>query len=194
MVNENPDIEIIKALQRGDPFAFDQIYDKYNEKIYSVSLSFFKNSVDAEEVIQDVFLNLWRKRADLHRIENFNSYLFTITYNTIRNHFRKLSRERKHIEDYLKNLALDDDSTNAEIEYANLLELADKAISKLPPRQKSVYCLNMQEGLNIEEISVKLGISNRTVENHLHRAKLYLKKALSDKRLISILFICLFIQ
>jgi len=45
MINENPDIEIIKALQRGDPFAFDQIYDKYNEKIYSVSLSFFKNSV-----------------------------------------------------------------------------------------------------------------------------------------------------
>ncbi len=194
MSEEKQTQKLIKGLQRGDTLAFDEIYRKYTKKIYSISLSYLKNKEDAEGVVQEVFLNLWRKRADLKEQGNFDSYVFTITYNTIRKQFRKLSRERKHQENYSKTISLDDDSTNTEIEYKNLLELAESAINHLPERQKLVYHLNMREGLTIKEISEKLGISIRTVENHLHRARTYLKKALSDNRLISILFVWLFIQ
>ncbi len=194
MTDEKPEIKLIKRLQKGDALAFNHIYKKYNRKIYSVSLRYLRNKEDAEGVVQEVFLNLWRKRAEIKDQHNFGSYLFTITHNIIRNQFRKLSRERKHTDDYLRSFSLYDDSTNTEIEYANLLELAEKAINDLPTRQKTVYNLCMRDGLNSEEISEKLGISRRTVENHLHRAKAYLKKALSDNRLISILFISLFIH
>ena len=89
---------------------------------------------------------------------------------------------------------IDDDSTNADIEYKNLLELAETAITQLPSRQKTVYQLRIREELTSKEIAIKLGISRRTVENHLQRATTNLKKALSDNRLISFLFMWLFIQ
>ena len=186
----------IRRLQKGDVIAFDEVYREYNKKIYSFALSYLKNREDAEGVVQEVFLVLWRKRAELKNEYNIGSYLFKITYNAIRKHFRKASRERKYLEDYGKTIREEDDSTNADVEYNNMLELAETAIMQLHPKMKMVYHLSMREGLTSEEIAKKMSISSRTVENHLYRAKAILKKVLSDNRLISILalFICLFIQ
>ena len=193
MSEEKHKKEIIKKLQKGDVLSFDEIYREYNKKIYFFSLSYLKNREDAEGVVQEVFLNLWRKRADMKTQYEIGSYLFTITYNTIRKHFRKLSRERKHLEEYDKTVLTEDDSTNTGIEYRNIVELAEAAIGQLPARQRNIYHLS-RDGLTSKEIAEKLGISARTVENHLYRAKSYLKKALSDNRLISLLFIWLFIR
>ena len=175
-----PNTKLIKDMRRGDVYSFDEIYKKYNKKIYSFSLKFLKNKEDAENVVQELFLNLWRKRADLKDQYNFDSYLFTITYNMIRKHFRKLQREEKYHADYGKSIPLVDDSTNTDVEYNNLIELAEAAINHLPARQKEVYHLSMKKGLTSKEISIKLGISKRTVENHKHRAKAYLRKAFSN--------------
>lgn len=188
------DKEIIKNLIRGDIITFDEVYKKYHKKIYSIALSYLKSKEDAEGVVQEVYLNLWRKRAGLKEKYNFDSYLFTIAYNTIKKRFSKLSREREIQKDYVRSIPLIEDSANTETEYKNLLEHANSVINRLPERQRTVYHLSIREGLSIEEISVKLGISKRTIENHLYRAKTLLKKALSDNRLSSILFICLFIQ
>lgn len=194
MSGEDTKRKIIRNLNRDDVFSFDEIYREYNKKIYSFSLSYVKNREDAEGVVQEVFLTLWRKRADINSQYDIGSYLFTITYNTIRKHFRKLSRERKHLEEYGKTVLTDDDSTNADIEYRNMVELAEAAIRHLPDRQRTIYHLSMRDGLTSKEIAEKLKISARTVENHLYRAKSSLNKALSDNRLMSLLFIWLFIQ
>ncbi|MDF1573486.1 MAG: sigma-70 family RNA polymerase sigma factor [Bacteroidales bacterium] len=193
MTSEHSNKELIRGLRRGDSFVFDEIFKKYNRKIYSISISFLKSRLDAEGVVQEVFLNLWRKRADLKDELNFDSYLFTITYNTIRKRFQKLAAEKKYTEEYVRSIPIDDNSTDSEIEYRNLLELAENKINLLPPQQKKVYLLSVREGNSAEEISKMLGISKRTAENHLHRAKDYLRKALSDDRLITLLFIYLFI-
>jgi RNA polymerase sigma-70 factor (ECF subfamily) len=193
MSKEEYNKKLIRNLQKGDIFSFDEIYGKYNRKIYFFSLSYLKNKDDAEGVVQEVFLNLWRKRAELKDQYNIDSYLFKIAHNLIRKHFNKLSRKRKFIEDYLKSSTMVDNSAGTDLEFEILLELAEKAINKLPSRQKSVYYLSMREGLTSEEISEKLNISKRTAENHLHRAKLYLKKSLLDKKIISMLFFFLLI-
>ena len=194
MSKEKYNQKLISRLKKGDVFAFDEIYGKYNKKIYSISFSYLKSKEDAEGIVQEVFLNIWRKRADLIDQYKFDSYLFTITYNMIRKYFCRLTKQRKVQEDYGKTISLDDDSTNAEIEYNNLLDLAETAINRLPVRQRTVYLLKMRKGLTNEEISRKLRISGRTVENHLHRAKGSLKKTILDDRLISLLFIWLYIQ
>ena len=178
MTKEKYDKELIRNVQKGDVFSFDIIYKKYNRKIYYFSLSYLKNRDDAEDVVQLAFLNLWRNRANLKEQYNIDSYLFKIAYNTIRKHFNKRSRERELLDDYGKILIRDDNSASVDIEYKESLDLAEIVISKLPPRQKLVYNLSIREGLTNEEIEKKLKISKRTVENHLHRARLYLKKHL----------------
>jgi len=185
---------IIEPLSKGDIFCFDDIYLEYNKKIYFFALSFLKNKEDSEGVVQEVFLTLWRKRAEIQINKDIGSYLFTITYNTIRKHFRKLARERKHLDEYSKSVLTEDDSTNARMEYKDLLEFAESAIDLLPSRQKTIYRYCMQEGLSTKEIAERLKISPRTVENHLYRAKSHLKKAILDNNLTSLLFFCLFLH
>jgi RNA polymerase sigma-70 factor (ECF subfamily) len=186
--------KIIGPLIKGDIFCFDAIYAEYNKRIYSFALSFLKNREDSEGIVQEVFLTLWRKRADIKINQDIGSYLFSITYNTIRKHFRKLARERKHLKEFSKTVLTEDDSTNSKIEYSNLLEIAESAIELLPSRQKTIYHYSMRDGLSTKEIADKLDISTRTVENHLYRAKSQLKKTMLDNSLTSLLFFCLFLQ
>jgi RNA polymerase sigma-70 factor (family 1) len=193
-LSDNANIkQLVKNLKKGVIFSFDKIYHKYNRKIYSFSLSYLKNKEDAEDVVQEVFMNLWRKRSDLKEQYNLNSYLFTITFNAIRRRFQDSARDKKYLENYAKTIPVDQDRENTDIEYNNLLELVNKVIEKLPPQQKKVFLLCNKEGLSNGEISDKLHISKKTVENHLHRAKKFLKQAVEDERLITLLFICLFI-
>ena len=194
MSEEDTQRRILSPLSKGDIFCFDDIYLKYNKKIYSFTLSFLKNREDSEGVVQEVFLTLWRKRTDIRGDQDVGSYLFTITYNTIRKHFRKLARERKHLMEYGISAPTEDDSTNSRIEYLNLLDIAESAIELLPSRQKTIYNLSLRDGMTIKEIAEKLEISTRTVENHLYRAKSFLKKKILDNSITSILFFWLFLH
>ena len=69
-----------------------------------------------------------------------------------------------------------------------------QSIEQLPPRQKEIFLLNKQDGLSIDEIAQRLDLSRRTVENHLFRAKVFLKEALSGNGLLPVLFFWLFVR
>ncbi len=194
MVDEDHEHILIKQLIRGDAFAFDEIYNRYNEKVYAFSISNLKNKEDAEGVVQEVFLNLWKDRARLKRLRNMEAWIFTISFNIIRKRFRKLARERIHNAKFSETSLSNDTTTLAEIEYNDLLEKADIIINKLPPRQKTIFLMSKKEGLSNTEISGKLNITNKTVENHLTRARTFLKKAFVEENLLTILFFWLFLK
>lgn len=194
MAAENNEHRLIQDLIKGDALSFDIIFTKYNKKVYAFSLKNLKNKEDAEGVVQEVFVNLWKDRAKLKEIEKLEAWIFAICFNTIRKHFRKLIRERKHLQKFAESSLWDDNSTVTEIEYNDLLEKAEKIIEKLPSRQKAVFLLSKREGLSNTEISGKLNITKKTVENHLTKAKSFIKKALVDEGLLSLLFFCVFIK
>lgn len=179
--------EVKNLLQRyreGDPEAFDQIFKKYYRKVYAFSLSNLKNKENAEGAVQDVFYNLWKDREKLKDLKDIEAWIFSICLNIIRKHFRKLAVERKHLkvltDDYLDS----DYSTSNEVEYRDLLEKTDKIIENLPPRQKTIFQLSRKESMSNLEISEKLSISIRTVDNQLSRAKAFIKEALIDGSLL----------
>jgi RNA polymerase sigma-70 factor (ECF subfamily) len=184
---------LIKQLIRGDASAFDKIYDRYNERVYAFSLSNLRNREDAEGVVQEVFLNLWKDRIKLKEIRNLDAWLFTISFNIIRKRFRKLAREKKVLSQ-LGNQELEDTTSLTETEYNDLLDKAEEIIQKLPPRQKNIYVLSKKSGLSNREISEKLHISKKTVENNLSKAKAFLKKAFVDESLLTIMFFWLFLR
>jgi len=185
---------IIKNLKEGDVLSFDNIFRKYNKKVYYFALSYLKNREEAEDVVQEVFMNLWKCREQINEYYVFSKYLFTITYNATCKKFRKQASDKKQLEEVLKSIILEDNSTILEIEYNNLVETANLIIEKLPSRQKEIFLLSTQEELDNEQIARRLNISKKTVDNYMALTKTFLKKSLSDGRLLSVLFFCLFLK
>jgi len=185
---------ILKRFKIGDPEAFDQIFEKYYRKVYAFSLSNFRNKEDAEETVQDVFYNLWKDRAKLKELNDLEAWIFSICFNIIRKHFRSLAVEKKHLKVFTESYLDSDNSTDIEVEYRDLLEKTDEIIEKLPPRQKSIYLLSRKESMSNLEISMKLNISVRTVDNQLTRAKSFIREGLLDGSILSLLYFYLFMN
>lgn len=184
---KNPNELFLKSLINGDVTSFEETYNKYNKKIFNFSLRYLKNKVDAEEVVQDVFLKLWENCKSLKKDTNLNAWLFMVTFNCIRRKFRNSSIEKKHLQKYSdQNKTKYNEIT--EVEYLDLLDKASHLISKLPYRQKVVFLLHKENSLSSSEIAEKLGIAKKTVENHLNRARSFLRRTLKKEGLLFFVF------
>ena len=187
------DKEIFKRLKEGDPDAFELVFEKYHRKVYTFALRNFRNKEDAEEAVQDVFYNLWKDRRKLEDVKEPEAWIFSIVLNIIRKHFRKLATEKKYLNTVSGSLPENDSSTLAEVEYRDLLEKTERIIENLPPRQRDIFLLSRKESMSNPEIAEKLGISVRTVDNQLSRAKTFIREALDNGNLVFLLFFYLFI-
>jgi DNA-directed RNA polymerase specialized sigma24 family protein len=103
---------IIKNLKEGDVLSFDNIFKKYNKNVYYFALSYLKNKEEAEDVVQEVFMNLWKYRDQINEYYVFSKYLFKITYNATCKKFRKQGLDKKQLEEVQQNFILEDNSTN----------------------------------------------------------------------------------
>ncbi|HET7180079.1 MAG TPA: RNA polymerase sigma-70 factor [Chryseosolibacter sp.] len=169
---------ILMQFKVGDVAAFDRIYHRYNKKLCNFASRLIKDYDTGVEIVQDVFVTLWERHEQVNTELNFNNYIFTITYNSIRKHFRNKSIETK-VKDYLlSNSRGTMENTDGAIMYNELLDLANKTIEKLPPKRKLVYKLSREEGMRAKEIAAHLNISTRTAENHLAKALKFLEKEL----------------
>lgn len=183
---------IVSKFKAGDAAAFDAIYNMYNQKLYCFALGLLKDQNSAGEIVQEVFVTLWEKRNQVDVTFNFENYIFTIAYNSIRKFFRKRSMENRVREIMLNNSPDLFENADTSIIYNELLELANKTIEKLPPKRKTVYKLSRHEDMTIKEIANRLNISTRTAENQLARALKYLKEELHTLSLLILLFYRLF--
>jgi RNA polymerase sigma-70 factor (ECF subfamily) len=187
------DEELMQEIKAGNMFAFDALYRKYNKKLYKFGYSILKSTEEAENLIQDVFLNLWENRHKVEKNSSIKSYVFTITYNSAISIIRKKARESQFIE-YLKTLQdINVEPVNVELEYNELTSKLDEIINELPRRQKEVYLLHKVEGLKYNEIAERLNISVNTIENHMSHALKTIRKKLGNYSLIAILFGYLFV-
>jgi len=185
---------IINKLKEGDVLSFDNIFRKYNKKVYYFAISYLKNKEDAEDVVQEVFMNLWKYRDQISEYYVFSKYLFRITYNATCKKFRKHASDKRQLEEVLKSFVIEDNSTKLDIEYSSLLETTSQLIEKLPSRQKNILLLNIEEHFSSDQIAQKLDISKKTVENYLSLAKASLRKSLADGGILPVLFIWLFLK
>lgn len=157
-------------LANGNELAFKFFFDKYYDDIYRFSLSLLKSSVQAEEILQDVFLQLWLNRKDLDPEKSIKSYLFTCTRNASLNALKRLANENK-----LKSrIALNKEQGTNNIEN-NLFsqdynKLKRLAIDSLPPKRKRIFEMSRKEGKSYEDISQELNLSLSTVKNQMSKA------------------------
>ncbi len=190
---KNADYKLVKSLKKGDLFAFDQLFSKYSKKLYYFAKGYLGSKEDAEGLVQEVFLMVWNKRKELKEHLSFNAFLYTVTYNAIRKYFRKKARAKKYLDKFLEDYDGEHNKTVADIEYNNLLELANKAIEELPEKRKLIFQLSRHKGLSNMEIAKCLDISKKTVENQIHSALKFLREQFGKETLFTLLFYYLFI-
>lgn len=178
------DEELMQEIKADNMFAFDVLYKKYSKRLYKFGYSILKSQEEAENLIQDVYLNLWENRYKVEKDSSTKSYLFTTAYNSAISILRKKVRESQFIE-YLKSLQeINEEPVNMELEYNELTNKLDEIIKELPQRQKEVYLLHKVEGLKYTEIAERLHISVNTIKNHMSHALKTVREKLKNYSLI----------
>lgn len=174
--------------------AFDSIYNAYCHKLHQFVIRYLKQEEDAEGIVQEVFIKIWESRRKINEYSSFESFLFTIAYNSTISLLRKRVSESKSRE-YLKSLQKIDAANPVieEIHYQELNQKVQSLLLKLTPRQKEIYLLSREEGLSHKEIAKKLSLSENTVKNHLVTTLKFLKSNIDSSLVINALFLSLFL-
>lgn len=187
--------ELIKRIQKDDRVAFYHIYERYSKRLYGFVLRYIKQKEDAEEIVQEVFVKIWESRNKIDAYSSFESFLFTIAYNTTISLLRKRTNEKRYLE-HLKSIQQPNNSPDLidEIHFNELNDRVQSLLNKLTPRQKEIFQLSREEGLTHDEIAKKLDISVNTVKKHMTNTLTFLKTQIDTELTISLLFVCLFLS
>ena len=183
---------LVHNLSKGNLLAFNTLYKEYSYRLYRFAFGYLKSEEEAEELVQEVFTIIWEKRKDLREELSFKSFLFTIAFNIIRKHFRT----KAYLAEYFKTGISDDLDlqTSQKISYDSLYQYVNEIVNQLPARRKEIFIASRFQGLSIKEISEKLNINHKTVENQLTDALKFIRTNLNKESIPVILFLALFIS
>lgn len=178
--SEHNDIELVKALKADDTNALNLIYDRFWEHLLAISYKMVKDKDYAEEIVQEVFISLWKRRSQLD-VKNLSTYLATaVKFSTFT--FLQSAKRRKEIEEavYLnESLAADD-----KIEAKFLKEYVDGIVEELPTKCRLVFRLSREDQKTNQEISEELSITKKAVEWHITNALKAIRKGLKNLKVL----------
>lgn len=172
------DAVLIQLLETGDENAFQEIYKRYWYKLYTVARRKVEVQEDAEEIVQDIFVDLWERRIRLN-INELDRYLFSAVKYKVLNYIKSRIVRQTYQRDTI-SLKVDADSNTEEaLALQDLSQAITNGIENLPPKTQEIFRLNRLEGLSVREISDLLHIPERTVEYHITQSlrsmRVYLK-------------------
>lgn len=179
------DVELVVELRNGSVKAFDAIYYRYVRRLYAYCYPYLKSRQVTEEVVQDVFVNLWRYRDRIDPDRDLGVLLYTIARRYRINALRTVINEPVY-EDYVayqNDLRHEDHST---LEYDDVRRMVLMYAAKLPPTQRRVFMLSRFKHRKVDEISRELQLSEKTVHNQLSLALKSLRQAINAAEVIAL--------
>lgn len=160
----------IQRLKKGDKTSFVYLHERYQAKVYYYCLKFVGRQEVAEEITSDVFVKLWQKREEIRTDLSINGLLLKITRDYALSHLRQVAKNADLQKAFIQNyLTASTSPVEEQIYLKEGLEIADRAIEKLPPKCRQVFQLRYLDGLTLHQIANKLHISTNTVQNHLQK-------------------------
>lgn len=168
----------LTRIAEGDEQAFRALYNHYSPRIYSFGMHLTRNAPLAEELVQDVFEKLWRRRTSLDGLDNPTAYIRAMVRNTANNQLRRMAHERLILQRLAKEDARQEPSAENDLDQQRFRKVWQQAIDSLPPRVKEVYLLSRTENLKNAEIAQRLGISIYTVKEYLKKALAVIRETL----------------
>jgi RNA polymerase sigma-70 factor, ECF subfamily len=184
--SELSDEDLIRRFQDGDIYAFDAIVNRYKNQLLNFAYRFLNNLEEAEDVVQETFLRIFRNKHAYRQIAKFSTWVYTITGNLAKTELRKRKR-RKYV--YISDMGFDDKdyeiediqaNTEKEVESLFQEKYIQKAIQELSPRFRQVILLVDVQELPYEEVSKIMHVPLGTVKSRVNRARLKLQAKLGD--------------
>jgi RNA polymerase sigma-70 factor (ECF subfamily) len=176
------DYELAQSASVGDIAAFELLYERHHRRVYSLCLRMTQNASEAEDLAQEVFIQLFRKIGSFRGESAFTTWLHRLTVNQVLMHFRKRGvRMEQTTEDGETPIQVVVGTGNhLQMPVVDRIAL-DKAISQLPPGYRTVFILHDVEGHEHEEIARMLGCSVGTSKSQLHKARMKLRMLLRQQ-------------
>jgi RNA polymerase sigma-70 factor (family 1) len=162
------DQELTALLKGGDDLAYRQLYNNYWAQTYNNIYKRLKDHDKAEDITQDIFLQLWIKREEV-AIENVGAYLYTAARNSV---FRSMEKQAKliPIADLLTDLESRHDQADGHLLTVEFMRAYEALVGALPEGQQNIFRMRFNEDLSPDEIALRLGLSPKTVRNQLGKA------------------------
>jgi len=185
------DEELVTRARAKDFAAFEQLVDRYEDKVYRLAFRFVRNETEAKEIVQDTFLSVWRKLDTFKGDAQFGSWVYRVAANAA---LMRLRSQRRHPEVSTEELPIDfldnyghlpasgenwAKRPDDELQSDELRRRIQAAVDELPEIYKTVFLIRDVEGLSTEETADVLQISVPTVKTRLHRARLALREAIT---------------
>lgn len=183
---------ILAGLANNDKRAFDQLYTLYYPRLYVYARKFLKIDHVIEDMLQEVFVKVWMTRHQIKKYETYNAFLYTITKNTLLNELRQRLKSTEFQSELFYLSVAQEFITQQTVEFADIKKQVDELVLQLPEKRKVVYLLSREEGKSNAEIARDLGISVKTVEDHMTHALRFLRERLKGLGLSYLLFCQLF--
>jgi len=163
-----------------DEKTYKSLFNEYYEPLCNLAYRYLHDSDNSEDVVQEVFTYLWRKRKELSIKSNLKSYLYSSVKNKCIEKIRRNKLESKFISEALFTNSYEEDyGADKELEKLALANKIYKSIDELPKKCSLIFKMAKLDGLTYNEISEELGLSIKTVESQMRRAFIILREKLS---------------
>lgn len=172
--------ELLSLLMESNEPAFNEIYNRFWHRLYSRALRKTNDALDSEEIVQEIFVALWKRRAEAGSILNLNNYLATSVKYGIMKLFAKQTLLDKHQSAYASSLVPFENPTERWLDAAELRQQLNEAVVQLPERCRMVFHLSREEGQSHKKIAQHLNISEKAVEKQITKALKSLRLSLSE--------------
>lgn len=182
------DLELVENIKKGDEAAFKWMVESCQDMVYNTILGIVQNEQDAEDVSQEVFVQVYESINQFKGDAKFSTWLYRIAVTKSLDHLRKKKRKKRFA--FVQSLfGMNEEEVRHEPDFNHpgvSLENKEKAavlfqaIDKLPDSQKAAFTLHKLEGLSYQEVAEIMETTVSSVESLMHRAKTNLKKELTD--------------
>ncbi|WDF76127.1 sigma-70 family RNA polymerase sigma factor [Mucilaginibacter sp. KACC 22773] len=171
------DAQLLLELQSGNDSAFQEIYERYADKLIAFALKKTQNEDEAMDMVQELFLSVWKNRYTIQVNGPLEAYLIVSVNYMAYKWFKKQSKQPQSLNDFMELPDMAEDSTAQKLSFAELSFLINREIADMPEKMRQVYLCSREQDMNGQQIAAELGISHQTVRNQISSALGRLKKA-----------------
>ncbi len=179
---ENKDREILRLLKTDGEKAMEIIYSDYYNYLCHATYKILNDSVTTEDIVQDVLMEIWKKREILDITISLKAYMRRASINKALNHLRGKRMQFEDDDKYTETF-VDSDDSHQKLEFNEFSDMINGSIESLPEKCRMVFSMSRFESMTYQEIASALDISIKTVENQISKALKILRKDLSDYKM-----------